>query len=334
LNLVKFQEWGTAAGKSTIAKYVSHDPSMSKVKLAVPRGIGKDRVVKEYDVEVATLNKTCQARLKQIAGLQKKLDELLATTTPQRASGGPEGPGGAMPEERGQNRPGAQGPEGSYAGPGAPPAQPGAPTVGPPSQPAGPDPSESEPDPLGFAELPPVALATPAGPGAVPVFPGIAAGAASSEQPAGAVDRKHWRNSFAAFVANIKTGTDPSGKPQVDWGELRELGAMNELAAAQGPDAPRPSPEAETASAISERLGDVHWQLVVAKVEEAPGGTLSPQFRMEQLPKPLEMTATVDPAENPQRWATIAPGTPVRVVGRLIITEPYKITLKLRMDAP
>src|SRR4051794_11075728 len=66
LTLVKFQEWGGASGKTQIAKYVSHDPDLKQVKLSVARGTGKDRVLKEFDVQVATLNKTCQARVKQI----------------------------------------------------------------------------------------------------------------------------------------------------------------------------------------------------------------------------------------------------------------------------
>src|SRR5262245_50365623 len=54
LNLVKFQDWGGANGKTRTAKYVSHDADLRKVKLAIPQGSGKDRVLKEYDVEVAS----------------------------------------------------------------------------------------------------------------------------------------------------------------------------------------------------------------------------------------------------------------------------------------
>src|SRR3954462_12105094 len=57
LNLVKFQEWGGASGKSQMAKYVSHDSDLKRVKLSVAKGSGKDRVVKEFDVEVDKLNK-------------------------------------------------------------------------------------------------------------------------------------------------------------------------------------------------------------------------------------------------------------------------------------
>ena len=86
LNLVKFQEWGGATGKTQMAKYVSHDPDLKQVKLSVARGSGKDRVVKEFDVEVEKLNKTCQARVKQIDILQKRLDEL-ATTAAAKGDG-------------------------------------------------------------------------------------------------------------------------------------------------------------------------------------------------------------------------------------------------------
>src|SRR2546423_7407787 len=71
LGLVKFQEWGDASGKfTTIARYVSHDPGMSRVKLSVPKGTGKERVMKDVEVEVAKLNKVCQSRLKQIDAIQ------------------------------------------------------------------------------------------------------------------------------------------------------------------------------------------------------------------------------------------------------------------------
>src|ERR1043165_4001444 len=44
LELMRFQEWGNQAGKSIMGKYVSHDAGLSHVKLAVPKGVGKDRV--------------------------------------------------------------------------------------------------------------------------------------------------------------------------------------------------------------------------------------------------------------------------------------------------
>ena len=183
MNLVKFQEWGGSTGKTQMAKYLSHDADMKQVRLSVARGTGKDRVVKEFDVEVDKLNKTCQARVKQIDVLQKKLDEMIASGAdkPEAMAGQPgsEGPGGPTNNRYARNRRGA-GPEGGTrehttvaAGPEA--AAPAA--AAPASQTTSPesDPSASEPDPVGFADLPPVAPPGPAiGPGGIPVGPGAA----------------------------------------------------------------------------------------------------------------------------------------------------------------
>jgi hypothetical protein len=345
LNLVKFQEWGGASGKTQMAKYVSHEPDLKRVKLSVARGSGKDRVVKEFDVDVEKLNKTCQARVKQIDLLQKRLDDLAATAAALGdGTGGPARPevsGATAPGERGPQTPDAQGPEGGYAGPGAPPTGPGA----APSQPgAAPqtsgievDPSASEPDPLGFAELPPVTPgpggAPPAGPGSLPPTSPAADGPGPvPNKAASSADRKQWRTNLASFAANISVATDPTGKARIDWGELRELGEMNDIAVAmRGPEPPTRSPEAETPAAISERLGDMHWQLVVDKVEDAPGGLVVPSFHPVDLPKPLEFRVVLDDTEDVQKWAKLPPGAMVPVSARLSISEPYKITAKVKL---
>jgi hypothetical protein len=335
LSLVKFQEWGGASGKTQIAKYVSHDPDLKRVKLSVAKGTGKDRVLKEFDVEVEKLSKTSQARVKQIDVLQKRLDELSAAAAKSDGTGrlgGPEGPG-APAGERGAHPRNGQGPEGADAGPGAPPG----PGATPP--PAGPevDPSASEPDPLGFAELPPVTPATapapPAGPGSLTPMSPAAGGPAPVPSKAGdAVDRKQWRTNFAAFAANISVAADPTGKPAVDWGELRELREINDIVVAQrSPEPPARSPEAESPAAISERLGDMHWRIVVDKIEEAPGGLVIPSFHPVDLPKPVEFRLALDDTENVRKWTGVRPGAVVDITARLSITEPYKVTAKVKL---
>ena len=127
-------------------------------------------------------------------------------------------------------------------------------------------------------------------------------------------------------------GTDPTGKPLVDWGELRELREMNDIVVAQrGPEPPARSPEAESPAAISERLGDMHWQIVVDKVDEAPGGLVVPSFHPVELAKPVEFHIALDDTEDVQKWARIPPGAKVNVSARLSISEPYKVTAKVKL---
>lgn len=129
VGLVKVQEWSDLSGKfKAVAHYVKHEPNLSTVTIAVMKGTGSDRSSDEKTVQVDKLSKTCQARVKQIDLLQKKLKELVAK--------GPNGaPGTPMTDEHGAD-PNAKGPEPGH-GPG----------------PVGPDPSASEPDPLGFSEV-------------------------------------------------------------------------------------------------------------------------------------------------------------------------------------
>jgi hypothetical protein len=214
MNLLKFQEWGTASGKSVMAKYISHDANMSKVKLAVNRGTGKERVLKEYDVDVTALNKVCQSRIKQIDVLQKKLDEMAATA-------GQQNPGSPMVDERGVIPGAPAGPETVAVGPGETPG--GVPAATSPPTPEV-DPSASEPDPLGFAELPPIAAAAGPGPGGVPAG-GIPAGPGLSDaapSPGGLPPGV----SIPAPPAEANAGEIQTGPPkawQTDYEEFRKM---------------------------------------------------------------------------------------------------------------
>ncbi len=177
-----------------------------------------------------------------------------------------------------------------------------------------------------------MAIAAPSSPAAAAVPPGAFA-VPTAGLPAGKVDRTQWRTNFDSFLANLTVRSDPSGTAQVDWGELGELREMNDFALGRGNTAATPSPEAETPAAIAERLGDIHWQLVVEKVEPTPGGGVDLHFRVPELPKPLEIHIALDDTENRQNWSNVAPGTAVNVITRLTINEPFKITAKVRMAA-
>jgi hypothetical protein len=178
LNLIKFREWGDASGKTTVvAKYISHEPDLKRVKLSIAKGSGKERTYRDVDVVVEKLSKTCQARVKQIDFLQKKLDEMLANGADKpeamAGQGGPERANGPASDRYGRNRhsAGAEDNEREHTIAAAGPAAmgPAATTATSPES----DPSASEPDPIGFADLPPVAPSVPAvGPGGIPVGPG------------------------------------------------------------------------------------------------------------------------------------------------------------------
>jgi hypothetical protein len=161
LNLVKAQEWSDLSGKfRTIARYVKHEPDLSKVTIESIKGRGAERTTKEVSVPVDKLSKICQSRVRQIDIVQKKIKEMSPPKPGENGvlAGVPgEIPGGELAS--------APGPEG---------APPSAPMPQPPTAPE-PDPSASEPDPLGFAEIvltppvPPGGEAPP--PGELPAAP-------------------------------------------------------------------------------------------------------------------------------------------------------------------
>ena len=164
-----------------VAHYVKHDPNLSTVTIAIMKGTGADRSSDEKTVPVDKLSKTCQARVKQIDLLQKKLKEMASKARPNGTPGCP------MTDEHGAD-PNAKGPD---AGPGA-------------DRPAllRADPSASEPDPLGFAE---VQLTPPAGPGGIPP---AQPGATGQRRPI-----RVPRPRTAKSAAGITGSTAPPGHP-------------------------------------------------------------------------------------------------------------------------
>lgn len=77
--LTGMQEWGDASGKhKTKAKYVEHDPDMKWVKISSTSGTGENQEVNEVTIPLEKLDKSSQAKVRQIAALQRKLDTLAA----------------------------------------------------------------------------------------------------------------------------------------------------------------------------------------------------------------------------------------------------------------
>ena len=336
-NLVKLQVWTSANNKSTVnAKYVDHDPDLKWVKLATVRGSGANRVVKEVTVPVDKLNKTCQSRVRQIATLQMKLDELAAESEEDPAGGetgygeyGRGEYGAPMTDERGQQPPANYGEEAADAAAGEYAAQPGIPAAGPPMPVI--DPNDS--DPLGFAE---VANQAPAGAaletrrysgysgyGVTP--PG------NGEAPAGAASGAAWTRDYAAFHANFTPAQDERGGPSVDWGELADLRQMNESVAATSPDGQPADPYRTQVSEIAQRLPEVNWTAQFAGLDQSEGAAPEARFNLPQLPEPLKIRFVVDRPDALSAWAQLRPRQQVRFTGRLDIGQPNEIIVHLGM---
>jgi hypothetical protein len=149
-NLVKLQEWSSDKGTKITAKYVSHSADGATVTLSVAKGYGAQRVMKDMSVPVTRLSKTCQSRVKQIATIQEKLDDLAAGGgTTAGAGPGAEfaavDPGAPMIDERGEDpRPRAER---------APTERPPAPRPARPVSTTNSTADDGNPDPLGFGEL-------------------------------------------------------------------------------------------------------------------------------------------------------------------------------------
>jgi hypothetical protein len=346
-NLVRLQEWSNESGTSKVmAKYVSHDPDLKSVTLATVRGSGANRVVREVTVPVAKLSKACQSRIRRIALLQPKLDELILAEKDAEENQVTEG------DEYGRGYSGAagrgemaadQGNDGGYegydqraaAGTGDEPVT--AAPYGPGEQALTPEETgANDPDPLGFSELanePPLAEA-PGGFGS-PTGLGEAAGPGEPRSlydrptPTGPLGRSQWATDYAAFHANFSTaGNEPEGA-ELDWGELGELRAMN-MAAVEHARNSAADPYRQKISEIADRLGEVRWQASLAGVNVPERGEPEIQFDIAPLPEPLKIRFLADFSEQ-QAWTDLPPGQVVQFVGRFDIQTPNQIDVHVRL---
>lgn len=323
-NLVKLQEWSSASGTKINAKYVSHDPALKWVKLARVTGSGKDRVTKELSVDISKLSKTCQSRVKQIATLQKKLDELAAAETtaePGQAEAGrlPEGDIGApMVDERGVE-PSARRPVDAYSAP----AERGASSERPRSLSETPATVADDPDPLGFGEIPPSAAPVVAGP-SVFISAGPALGAIGAEDGA---HPKEWATNYDAFRANFTVTADERGETRVDFGQLVGLARAAEFDSARSGEA-----GAEAGAPPKQSIGVV-WEGPFQEIRPTEGGTVI-AFDLPELPAPLQLEFRLDLDKETDRstrekWSTFSPGDRLRFRGRLEMAGPTSIVVNV-----
>lgn len=345
-NLVRRQEWASESGKSKImAKYVAHDPDMKWVKLAAVKGSGQNRVEKELTVEISKLSKACQSRVRQIAILQAKLDELAAAEDAAGATGeaGAERTaygeyGAPMVDERGEQ------PVDPYTEAGVDeraefgqrdPRL----TAGSARDSAA---EPFDPDPLGFGEISFDSTATPpmAGGEASPyrlVPTPLESGLQPNPGLGGPVNRGQWAANYAAFHANLSVTPSEQGEPHIEWGELGDLRALNEAAAANLRDGEPIDPYRSRALEIAQRLPEVNWTARFVGMERAEEASSEARFDLPSLPEPLKIRFLVQP-ESVRDWAQMPPGQQVRFTGRFDIEQPNEIIVRVgtpeAMDSP
>jgi hypothetical protein len=346
-NLVKLQEWTSDKGTKINAKYVSHSNDQTSVTLAVARGSGAARVMKEVTVPTIRLSKTCQSRVKQIATMQKRLDDLLAKAAEEPAD--PNSPdqiaatrGRPMADEAGvqppprrvRPRPGAT----IAAQPAATPQPPPAAAPGPPvPSPSADDGSE---DPLGFGELPAAPAGLPPGaavpqpplsgdtfvpPGAIPppAAPPAEVGAAN---PPG--DPEAWRTDYEAFRASIQVDST-LGEPQAKFGAIKELQAALDLVQKQDADGDVGKEELAERAKTFDAVGEFTWEGTMTDID-ASSEDWTQRLNLQPLPEPLELGLFLA-EKNPGNWQRFRVGDRVRFVGRFVDYDPIgDLTAEIR----
>jgi hypothetical protein len=282
------------------------------------KGRGADRVVREVKVPVEQLSKTCQSRVKQIATLQKKLDELAATTTDTAEQGQTDAgefpggdPGAPMVDERGvePRRPTRSREPSATREDYAPQAN--VPPASPESSPV----DEGDADPLGFGEIP---IHTDP-PGAGAIQPADPVGAAVNAVPA------DWETNYDSFHANLRVVTDERGQ-RIDFGELSTLSQMSKAA-------PGKSKPAKGTPAGAEPTVMVEWEAAFKGIRQNPESAPTVDLDLRPLPPPLQLEVRIDEkngGSGAQDWATFAPGDQVKFKGLIYMESPTLMVLYVR----
>jgi hypothetical protein len=321
-NLVKLQEWSSDKGTTIKAKYVSHKPDLKSVTLAVVKGYGAQRVETQRAVPVERLSKTCQSRVRQIAAVQKKLDEIVKAAptdvAPAQAPGAEhagveQGVGAergvAPPEQPTQietTRPTPDLPDG----------------IAPRGAQSSPIEDDGNADPLGFAELP--QNSNPTTSTASFIVPPSSVANPASLQDAAAPDRQSpqhdvkWRTDYDAFRANFRV--DPSNPlSPVDFGSLKALKeAVDEVQRREATGSVSKEEQRDFAKKFA-AVGEFVWEATLADGDSATTDWTE-RLNLPPLPEPLTITFHVAESELP-KWQQLKAGDRVRFAGRFVDVE-------------
>lgn len=316
-NLVKKQEWTDATGKfTTTAKYVEHDPNLEWVKLRVVKGTGADQVVRDIQIPVAKLSKTCQSRVRQISVLTQKVAtaaaELKETKEADaaRLEGGPS-PDEALEEMRREDAAAADDtqPDRSRRRERGARRQP---NDGPPVA----------ADPLPPRSMPlPAPVAAAGDPNAAPQE----SETTTADRPPRDRDRAFmpdnaaWRTDYDAFRANF-AANGSQDLSQVNWGKLAALKDACETVT-KGESAGFVGDEAlQEIAAKFAAVGEVEWEATLTDADSS-AGDWTDRVGLPPLAEPLAIVFVLDEDKPTGNWQHLKTSDRVRFIGRFIDFE-------------
>jgi hypothetical protein len=355
--LVQQQLWSDASGKFTIsAKYLEQDEKGDTVKLRVIKGSGKEQTTKDQSISVDKLSKDCQARVKQIAFLASKVEEVekaetekadkdkqgsdmmggMAGPSAEARGGRGEGMGAANSErpERGTRSAHARSVHAANEEPPAGaaadhPAEQSSDAAATPATSPLPAVSAAIPNPQDNAVRPARAESPAAASSRPPTTP--SRNDARPVQPANLPDQAAWRTSFDAFRGNLTAAHTDTGW-QLSWGEMSAVQQAHDQTVAAGDPQSR---EAISLPATLDALGEVTWEATLA--EQPNEHTDWSKALGLALPEPFKLITQLDGDRGAGQWGRFFPGDHVKFIGRFVGFEGdggIKLALRFPDDAP
>lgn len=329
-NVTRQQEWSDTTGKfKTSAKYVEHDPQLAWVKLRVIQGTGSKRIVKDVQIPMEKLSKSCQARVRQIATLSEKMTASIEAEKKDKEEKKEDSPGegrATMEEPRGGGDELDVRPPGRGPGRESRETRGEVPREGPPMETASEPPVTNSGPPL--PAMPPKLPTPPSKSHDVPA-PETAPAANASEVVPTAVDPGSWRTSYEAFRKNI---TPPSrALPTVSFGPMAELERAHETMMRCESDGDVGEEDLREIEASLQAIGEVRWEATVTGTPD-PSGDWFGALGLSPPPEPVQIGFLREAERGASAWDNLKVGDRVRFAGRFAsFDDEFTITLAIRL---
>lgn len=332
-NAIRQQEWSDASGKFKVsAKYLEHDPDLKWVKLRTIRGTGKERAVKDVEIPLEKLSKSCQARVRTISILAEKIATAKEEEAKKAAedADGAEASGGRGGERSESESLDGEMPADSRNGRGAIDRG----LVGMDSRELMAESETRGGREGGAAESTNVGNSGPPLPAALPPLPSTATSSTAAEpirsaepgdaseavSPLNAAqpyfpDNDPWRISYEAFRTAFEKDEDGIIATRERWSGVLNLQLFipPELLQAQE----RGGPPAFVEVPRLAEVGDFQWEGVVAQ-QPAPDANWAEVLGLTPLAEPLKLELRLQDGGRGGNWQALQVGDTVRFVGRFV----------------